>query len=523
MEQIVLSPIFQSNMVLQRQKPIHIWGQAPADRQVIIYLSQDTTKTNPNTDYIENNTTGTYASVSTISDSFGYFHGTLPPMEAARNCTLSVRCADSKAEELILTNVSIGDIWLACGQSNMEFFLRYDKDWETTKQLPENPDIHVYNVVQTAFEGHRRDIPGYGRWMNDKDPELETFSAPGYSFARHIQPHIDVPIGIIGCNWGGTTATAWLDESELQKEPLCIYLEEYKQALSMYSSEEMTQISLKAWEFEDSPEHGTDFAPLMYGRDYDWQKQYLKDHASDPVIPLGPYNINRPGGLYHRMLEPLIPFSIKGVLWYQGESDAYHGDMYDILLGTLIQSWRKKWNDNFPFLFVQLAPFGVWLECTSDHYTIVREKQELVSRTVPNTGMVSIMDIGSYYDIHPKEKMEVGRRLALLARGKVYGESILCKSPCICMATRENHSIILTFDYCSTLHMDGKRNDFVLKQNNTVLALDSVSLIQNTIIISSNALSDGPVQISLGYADYAEIHIYNEAELPILPFCININ
>ncbi len=523
MNKIVLASIFQSNMVLQREKPIHIWGQAPADSPVNIHLSQDTDTKDLSTNHVRNDTNGTYAAASTTSDSTGHFHVTLPPMEAARNCILSICCDDSCADTLVLTNISIGDIWLACGQSNMEFFLRYDKDWEITKQLPKNPDIHVYNVVQTAFEGHRRNIPGYGRWMEDEDPELETFSAPGYSFARHIQPHTQVPIGIIGCNWCGTTATAWLDESELQKEPLCIYLEEYEKALSMYSSEEMAQISLKAWEFEDSPEHGADFAPLMYGRDYEWQKQYLKDHASDPVIPLGPYNINRPGGLYHRMLEPLIPFSIKGVLWYQGESDAYHGDMYDILLSTLIQSWRKKWDDDFPFLFVQLAPFGVWLECTSDHYTMVREKQELVSRTVSNTGMVSIMDIGSYYDIHPKEKMEVGRRLALLARGKVYGETILCESPCIRMATRENHSIILTFDHCKTLSTDGRQNDFIIKQNNTVLTLDSVDLVQNTIILSSNALSDGPVQISLGYADYAEIHIYNEAGLPILPFCININ
>lgn len=519
MNKIVLAPIFQSHMVLQRQKPVQIWGQAPAGSCVQIHLYADSAD-NDNTSKTHFGTNGT---VKAITDSDGCFHGILPPQEAARNYILSISCNVPNVIELVLTDISIGDVWLACGQSNMEFFLRYDKDWEQTKQLPKNPDIHVYNVVQTAFEGHERKTPGYGRWMDDGDLELETFSAPGYSFARYIQPHIGVPIGIIGCNWGGTTATAWLDESELKKEPLNVYLEEYETALSLYSPKEMQRISLNAWEFEDSPEHGADFAPLMYGRDYKWQQQYLKEHTSDPVIPMGPYNINRPGGLYHRMLEPLTRFSIKGVLWYQGESDAYHADMYDILLGTLIQSWRRKWNDNFPFLFVQLAPFGVWLECTSDHYTLVREKQELVSHTVPNTGMVSIMDIGSYYDIHPKEKMEVGRRLALLARGKVYGEDILCESPCILSTARKGQDIILIFDHCKELHTGSGQNDFMLQQNNTILTLDSMTLTQNTITLSSSALSDEPVEVSLGFADYAQIHIYNEAELPILPFSLVID
>ena len=197
----------------------------------------------------------------------------------------------------------------------------------------------------------------------------------------------------------------------------------------LYSTEEMDQLSLDGWKFEDSPAHDLEFRPLLYGRDYTWQEDYMKQHTKDPLIPLGPYHINRPGGLYHMMLEPLHSFPIKGVIWYQGESDAGHADIYDTLLETLITDWRQKWNDDFPFLFVQLAPFGIWLECTSENYSVVREKQQLVSDTVPNTGMVSIMDIGSYYDIHPKEKMEVGRRLALLARGKVYGEDILCESP----------------------------------------------------------------------------------------------
>lgn len=522
MTEFTLFPLFQSGMVIQRQKPIHIWGNAPAGSDVTVTLKA--------------------SSVTVCTDADEEFHAYLPAMEADTGCTLTVCChipvkqqpanhpessvsgnAAVISDKIVLNDISIGDIWLACGQSNMEFFLRYDRDWEAVKHYENNPQIRVYNVPQTAFHGHAtRNATGYGHWMQSNDKDFETFSAPGYSFARNLQPHINVPIGIIGCNWGGTTATAWMDESNLIKKPLNVYLKEYEEACSLYPEEEMKRISLKAWEFEDSSEHDLEFRPLLYGRDYEWQKQYMVNHKNDPVIPMGPYNINRPGGLYHMMLEPLHNFAIKGVIWYQGESDAGHADMYDTLLETMITAWRKKWNDEFPFLFVQLAPFGVWLECTSDNYAIVREKQEIVSNTVPNTGMISIMDIGSYYDIHPKEKMEVGRRLALLARGKVYGEDILCESPRLVSANRKDNVITLTFNHCNTLSIGEGKNDFVIMQNDSELSISEVTTTENMLNLTIDTLTNDEVTVSLGYADYAEIHIFNKANLPVCPFKIII-
>ena len=218
------------------------------------------------------------------------------------------------------------------------------------------------------------------------------------------------------------------------------------------------------------------------------------------------------------MLEPLMDFAIKGAIWYQGESDAGHPDIYHILMERLISYWRKRWNDELPFFFVQLAPFGVWLECTSDNYALVRQKQEYVSDHVPNTGMVSIMDIGSYYDIHPKEKMEIGRRFALLARGMVYGEDILCQSPRLKTVSRTGNSVCLTFDYCSSLTIGEQKSDWKITQNNTDLTVDSVSAKDNTITITLKEAADAPLCISLADADYAEIHIWNEAGLPLSPF-----
>lgn len=555
MNLLTTTPIFQSHMVLQREKPIVVKGQAPAQAQVSVCLQTSDGTANADT----------FAASVFGNDqaSLGSWQCTLPPQPACENAVLTITCDHPSCETITLTQVSIGDIWLACGQSNMEFFLRYDADWDTVKTYEKNPKIHMYNVPQLAFSGQQRDTTGYGCWLQEGDIGFVTFSAPGYSFARNIQPHINVPIGIIGCNWGGSTATAWLDESCLEEEPLAVYLREYESALQEYTSEEMTRRSLEGWAFETSLKHTEDFMPLLYGRDRAWQEAYMEDHKADPFVPMGPYNINRPGGLYHQMLEPLIPFAIKGVLWYQGESDAGHADMYDKLMTSLITWWRSKWNDEFPFLFVQLAPFGVWLDCDSKGYTQVREKQDIVSKTVPHTGMVSIMDIGSYYDIHPKQKMEVGRRLALLARGKVYGEDLLCESAELVSAVREQTDITdhldcpntqaekgkttvitLSFANCGELHRkeltydsisaapetaitDGTHimtnvtdgiTGFLLLQDGREVPITSITIKGASVVLTTDALTDAPCTIQFAWADYAVVNLCNEAGLPIKPF-----
>lgn len=562
MNSLTTAPIFQSHMVLQREKPIVLWGSAPAQAHVTVHLQTPigtvTTETVAVTVL-----TGNPPAFSGQSASAGAWQCTLPSQQACENATLTITCDDPSCEPVSLVDVAIGDVWLAGGQSNMEFFLRYDADWDTVKHYEKNPKIRMYNVPQLAFSGQQRDTTGYGCWLTEGDIGFDTFSAPGYSFARNIQPYINVPVGIIGCNWGGSTATAWLDESFLKEAPLSVYLREYEAALSEYTPEEMTRRSLEGWAFETSSKHTEDFMPLLYGRDRAWQKAYMEEHKNDPFVPMGPYNINRPGGLYHQMLEPLIPFAIKGVLWYQGESDAYHADLYDKLMTSLVACWRDKWKDEFPFLFVQLAPFGVWLDCDSKRYTQVREKQEIVNKTVPHTGMISIMDIGAYYDIHPKQKMEVGRRLALLARGKVYGEDILCESPELVSAVREQtdntaHSgcqntpnakgkttvITLSFANCGELHRKEPASDiisaapetavtegtrivtnitdgitgFLLLQEGQEVPVTSITMKGTSMVLTADALTDAPCTIQFAWADYAVVNVCNEAGLPVKPF-----
>lgn len=515
-----LAEIFQSGMIFQREKNTVLFGDAVPSITITAAFYKDSSAIGHSPPFLCG---------SAKADEDGHFRITLPPRRAGEGYLLSVTFHLPEIKSVLLENICFGDLWIAGGQSNMEFFLKYDRDWEQTKKLPRNPNIRMYNVPQRAFEGHTtHNRSGYGYWFDDSDPALALFSAPAYSFARNLQAAVQVPVGIIGCNWGGSTASAWVPEEALCAPPLDRYLKEYEEAFSKIPPEKLASESLLAWAFEDSAQHGMDFEPLLYGRDRDRQLQYMKDHAGDPAVPMGPYHHNRPCGLYHTMLSGLIPFSVKGVLWYQGESDAgSHAFMYDRLLTSLIQSWRKKWNDTFPFLIVQLAPFGVWLDCDNEGYAIVREKQASVSRSLPDVYMAGIMDLGSYYDIHPKEKMEVGRRLALLARGHIYGEKdLLCDAPeAVSAALFDKRHISIFFRHGNGLTIGDGRSDWNIKMQDRDIQPSEIAVKDDHLVLTlpfSVPDRHPPLYVSLGWDDYAEIHIFNSAGLSVLPFQIKV-
>lgn len=226
------------------------------------------------------------------------------------------------------------------------------------------------------------------------------------------------------------------------------------------------------------------------------------------------------------MIQKIAPFSVKGFLWYQGESDADHAEIYDQTLSALISCFRRVWKDEeLPFLFVQLAPFRKWLNCTGEGFEIVRQRQETVSKTVPKTGMISVMDLGDEYDIHPKFKMEVGRRLALLARGKVYGETLLCESPEFSAASLKDRQIILSFHHArggliGDIH---SRDAFVITQGNQLLGIEACVLTgEQLILLLDHSPQDLPLHIAFAMQDYCPVHIWNKAGLPLKPFSCDL-
>lgn len=504
MEHLTLAPLFQEHMILQRGKPIHVWGQGPEDALVTVCL-------------------GSCRGTGRVCG--GRWHCTLPPHPAARDMELYVLTDIPGFPVKKITDVAVGDVWLAGGQSNMEYFLRYDAHWDEIKSAPLNPDIRMYNVPRLSFEGQQKDVSDSGYWFGEQDPAWETFSAPAYSFARALQPVLDVPVGIIGCNWGGTPACAWVSEETLAaNEALHVFLDEYEEAIRDRDPALLRKESLLAAAFDDSSAHQAEWRSMMYGLSREEQLRWMEEHAGDPAVPMGPLNACRPCGLYHRMLEPLAPFSLKGVLWYQGESDAAHAALYDTMFSALIGCWRKLWDDALPFLFVQLAPFGEWLDCTSEGYPEVRRRQELVSKTVPGAHMTSIMDLGMYWDIHPKHKREVGERLALLARGCVYGEDLLCECPEFLSASREDRTVRLSFLHAGTgLSLRGSSvSCLTVRCGEAPCEPLAVRVLGDSLYLEFSALPPQPVEVSLAEEGYAEVNLFNSAQLPAKPFSCTV-
>lgn len=247
--------------------------------------------------------------------------------------------------------------------------------------------------------------------------------------AKYIGKNRKLHVGIVSCNWGGTSASAWIPVACLSQSPLDVYLEDYEAAAAGKTPEELQKASMRGWAFQQDPGHLQEWARVMYGIDRQSQLERNVRCADNPVVPMGPYHKNRPGCLYEQMILPIRDYAIKGVLWYQGENDVHHAPLYSCLFTALIAQWRNIWGPDIPFIFAQLAPFERWLTLDGEGFPELRRQQELVSRTVPNCWMISTSDAGMRYDIHPKEKKVLGHRFFLQAVDKVYGKSCLADAP----------------------------------------------------------------------------------------------
>ncbi len=351
MEKLSLAPIFSDGMVLQRDHVLPIWGCAREGEAVTVTLGQ--------------------AQASCLPE-HGAWRCELPPQPAAEQCTLRVCQGEAVIE---LRNVMIGEVWIAGGQSNMEFFMRYERHWTQAKQLPHDAGIRMYTCQRKAFAGQEPFQSGCGYWFGEADPAFETFSAIGYWFAREMRALLGVPVGILSCNWGGTSASAWVSEEALRASPLSVYLEDYENAIRGQTAEECLRESRRGWAFQADVAHQAEWSTVMYGLDRAQQLRRMEACAGNPVIPMGPYHKNRPGALFEQMLLPVAGYAARGVLWYQGENDEHHAALYEQLLRTLIRSWRNAWQEELPFLVVPLAPFDRWLGLNGDHFPEVRRQQ----------------------------------------------------------------------------------------------------------------------------------------------------
>lgn len=500
---IKFADVFQDNMTLQRHKPIKLFGTADKNCTAEVFINNK--------------------KVAEAEIAKGSFTITLPEQDEAENAELKI--ATSAGESIIFENVDIGEVWLAGGQSNMEFLMKYEEDYPNECPVCNDDHLRFYNVPQYAFIGEEAEglykNGDFNKWHSANPDTLWCFSAAGYYHARKLREELGVPVAILGCNWGGTSASAWTDMKTLENDPeLCVYVEAYKNnenkspdyAEKEYKNRKVSDHKFTRWVND----------MLLIGNQdrLDVKLACAFVNAFRPKdIGMGWRSFQRPAGLYEMMLKKIIGYTVKGVIWYQGESDEHHVGLYSKLFATMITRWRTDWNDNLPFLFAQIAPFE-----PGQDYPELRRQQEIVEQTVENTYMVTISDIGNRTDIHPKNKHDVGYRLALKALGKVYGKNFACDSPYADRAEIDGNNITLHFVNCEKLKIKGKKlNAIRLFSEDGRVKINSCAVKGNALVLKTeNAKVKNHIRVEFAWTPYHEVNLYNEADLPAKPFKLEV-
>ena len=378
---------------------------------------------------------------------------------------LSISTSD---DTKIIKNILFGEVWFASGQSNMEmpldgFFAEPVFGSQDIIGKSINPNIRLLTVERNYSSTPL--VNFNGKWEESNPESSRYFSAVAYSFAKYIYESLEVPVGIISSAWGGTPAEAWAEKSFLD--------EEFEPGIIINNSEE---------KFEE-------------------------------------YN---PGYLFNAMLNPLIPFTVRGGIWYQGENNRERAKHYSKLMQVMVASWRDNWGiGDFPFYFVQIAPFS-YNDPNESSSAELRDAQLDAMRNIKNSGMVSTVDIGDLNSIHPPEKIKVGNRLAYWALNKTYGfESITPSGPIVKSAKKEGSSVKINFDYAQNgfYNFNGPLKDFELAGDDDQYYTATAKISGRSIIVESENVSI-PTQVRYGWKNYFEATLFNLEGLPASSFYI---
>ncbi len=501
-----VAQIFGDHMVLQRDKPVKIWGESFKPQAIRVFINGN--------------------EVASTKAAGGGWQVVLPPMGVCRDLAIKI-AGEDEGEFFAFRDVAVGEVWIAGGQSNMEFPLEYDAEAQQVIPGASNPDIRFFDVPKVKFEGQAQedDFSKVGFWRQLTPGNAPFYSAVGFYFANKLYERLQVPIGIVGCNWGGTVASTWVDEKYLKEdEALSIYWQEYQAGLEDLDLNAYILAERQGREAMKRPQVVNFMRYLMKRTPGPLLRPIVNaivKSSTNYPLPLGPRSENRPGGLYHQMVRKIAGYAARGVIWYQGESDDPKAHLYARVFAAVIRCWREAWNDDLPFLFVQLAPYERWLGFSAINFPLLREQQDLVSKTVPGASMASIMDAGSRMDIHPKNKRPAGERLALLARGKVYGEEILCEAPEAAGARLENGRLVISFHHAGDgLHLKGRylKSLELFADGRQVKDL-KIAVLRDTVTVQANGVQSAKgLEIRYAYQNYAEVNLYNSAGLPAKPF-----
>ena len=453
---VTLPHIFGSNMVLQREKPLFVWGWAgPGEAVTVKFAGQERTA---------------------VSDDKGRWQLSLKPLAASSE---AAQMSISGSNSLVLTNILVGEVWLCSGQSNMEKPIGEQRGQKPVRNFTaelktgdQYPEIRLFKADRVVASTPAKDVKGSWQVCSSNSLETMKFSAVGYFFARELAPHIKVPIGLIESSWGGTRIEPWI------------------------------------------PAEGFKLVPQL------------------DALTSGTNKVanTTPMAIFNGMVAPLVPYAMRGALWYQGESncaDPTNAPSYTQKMEGLIKGWRAVWREgDFPFYYVQIAPYHYYERPSrrvprQDALPELWEAQTAALK-VPRTGMVVITDlVDDLMDIHPTQKVEVGQRLARIALANDYGErEVIHSGPTFKRLKVRQNKALVYFDNVDggLVNQDGKPlNWFSIAGKDGVFVSAEASISGDTVVVSSPEVSQ-PKAVRFAWNEAAQPNLFNKAGLPARPF-----
>ena len=501
---VTLPAVFSDHMVLQRDAAVPVWGWAEPGEQVAVTIAGQTQ--------------------TAKADVKGKWTVKLAKLKAGGTLTMTVKGKNS----ITISDVLVGEVWLCSGQSNMAMTVNRAKDFDKEQAAANLPKVRHFR--ESSGPSDKPQEKGIGKWEVCSPETVGGFSATAYFFGREVHKTLGVPVGLVNSSVGGTPVEAWTSW-DAQKD-----FTELKPLFESWDTKQATWDPVKA--------------QVAYEKQLAAWKEGAKKAKAEgkPFTARPPRKLeepriatHHPATLFNGKIATLIPYALRGAIWYQGESNAGMGHLYYLQLSTLVKDWRARWGEGrFPFAWVQLPNFhAAQKEPVEDTGWVMVREGMLKTLALPNTGMAITTDIGEDNDIHPKNKQDVGKRLGMWALARVYGQKVAASGPLPTGHKVNGSEVTITFK-----HADGglvvnaggamvtpreewpsvwPEGGFGQIRGFAVAGADkkwqraAAKIIGNTVVVTSPAVKQ-PVAVRYAWADNPDSNLYNRAGLPASPF-----
>ena len=482
---VKLPAIIGDHMCLQQGMKAPIWGWAEPGEEVTVSIGgqKQTAK----------------------ADADGRWQVALEPLKVGGPLEMTIAGKNT----IKVADILVGEVWVGSGQSNMQMTVTSSKDNQKEIAEAKYPQIRLFSVERAVAAEPQKDCKG--AWVECSPSTVPGFSAALYFFGRDVFKSVGTPMGLIHTSWGGTPAEAWTSAETLKADP-------------------MLKVVFDRWakSAEGYPKAKENWEKTKDAQMAKWKEAVAKAKAEGkqaPRQPRGPEepakSPHNPTSLYNAMIAPIIPYGIAGSIWYQGESNAGRAFEYRKLFPAMITDWRKHWGQgDFPFFFVQLANFMGRKEQPADSAWAELREAQTMTLSLPKTGMAVIIDIGEAADIHPKNKQDVGGRLALAALATVYGKDVVYSGPMYESMKVEGDKVRLKFKHVGGgLVAKGadKLTGFAIAGEDKKFVWADAKIDGDAVVVSSKDVAK-PVAVRYAWADNPECNLYNKAGLPASPF-----